>query len=53
MLCVGECVSVRYLEHDINLFSQGVRVDQGQLEGNCVRVEEGAGLQTHTYCSVI
>ncbi len=43
------CVWVRYLEHNIDLFPQWVGVDQGQLEGNCVGVEEGAGLHTHTH----
>lgn len=40
---------VQYLEHDIDLFSQWVGIDQGQLEGNCVGVEEGAGLHTHKH----
>lgn len=42
------CEWVQYLEHDIDLFSQGVGVHQGQLEGNCVGVEEGAGLHKQT-----
>lgn len=41
-------VWVQYLEHNIDLFSQWVGVDQGQLQGNCVGVEEGAGLHTQT-----
>lgn len=37
-------VYVHYLEHDIDLFSKWVSVDQGKLQRNCVGVEEGAGL---------
>lgn len=41
-------VYVHYLEHNIDLFSQWVGVDQGQLERNCVGVEERAGLHKQT-----
>ena len=37
----------RYLIHDVDLFSQRVCVDQSQLQGNSVGVEEGAGLHTN------
>lgn len=47
------CVWAQYLEHNIDLFSQWVGVDQGQLEGNCVGVEEGAGLQTQTESMIL
>ncbi len=39
---------VEYLEHNIDLFSQRVGIDQCQLEGNRVGVEEGAGLHVPT-----
>lgn len=46
----GVCVCVySYLEHHIDLFSQWVSVDQGKLQGNCVGVEEGAGLHTYRH----
>lgn len=41
-------VCIQYLEHNIYLFSQWVGIDQSQLEGNCVGVEEGTGLHTNT-----
>lgn len=49
--CVIVCLRIHYLEHNIDLFSQGVGVDQCQFEGNSVGIEEGTGLHTQTAIS--
>lgn len=46
--CVIVCLHIHYLEHNIDLFTQGVGVDQCQFEGNSVGVEEGTGLHTNS-----